>query len=57
MYYECDLNGTPVSCQLIQWDAVSGKCLIEYTDPIGLLRLWVDVGGGGGGGGSQPKTL
>ena len=42
MYYECDINGTPVSCQLIQWDAVSGKCLIEYTDPIGLLRLWVD---------------
>ena len=37
MYYECDLNGTPVSCQLIQWDAVSGKCLIEYTDPIGLF--------------------
>ena len=42
MYYECDLNGTPVSCQLIEWDNVTGKCLIEYTDPIGLLRLWVD---------------
>lgn len=42
MYYECDLNGTPVSCQIIEWDKVTGKCLIEYTDPIGLLRLWVD---------------
>ena len=42
MYYECDLNGTPVSCQLIEWDNVTGQCLIEYTDRIGLLRLWID---------------
>jgi len=42
MYYECDLNGTPVSCQIIEWDKVTGKCLIEYTDLIGVLRLWVD---------------
>jgi len=42
MYYECDLNGTPVSCQLIEWDKVTGKCLIEYTDRIGVLRLWVN---------------
>jgi len=42
MYYECDLNGTPVSCQLIEWDEVTGQCLIEYTDRVGLLRLWVD---------------
>ena len=42
MYYECDLNGTPVSCQIIRWDATGRKCLIEYTDPVGLLLLWVN---------------
>lgn len=42
MYFECDINGFPVSCQLIEWHPIVNKCLIEYTDPIGLLRLWVD---------------
>lgn len=42
MLYECDLNGIPVSCTILEWDNIVGKCLIEYQDPIGLLRLWVN---------------
>jgi hypothetical protein len=42
MYYECDLNGFPVSCQLIEWHPSANKCLVEYTDKVGLLRLWID---------------
>jgi len=42
MYFECDINGTPVSCQLIEWHPIVNKCLVEYTDKVGLLRLWID---------------
>lgn len=42
MMYECDLKGSPVSCEILEWDTLTGQCLIEYTDRIGLLRLWVD---------------
>lgn len=42
MYFECDINGFSLSCQLIEWHPAVNKCLIEYTDRIGLLRLWVD---------------
>lgn len=44
MYYECDLNDVTVACQIIEWDQVTGQCLIEYTDQIGLLRIWVNGG-------------
>ena len=42
MLYECDLNGVPVSCQLIEYDYEIGKYLIEYEDKAGRLRLYVN---------------
>lgn len=43
MYYECNLDSAPVSCEIVEWDLLTGWCLIEYTDPTsGLLRKWVD---------------
>lgn len=42
MIYECNLNGTPVSCCILEWNDTKNKCLIEYQDSIGPLRLWVD---------------
>jgi hypothetical protein len=42
MIYETEINNTPVACTIVDWDTVTGKCLVEYKDITGVLQSWVD---------------